>query len=149
MRRDGNRVLLSARVERTSGRRLERVERARDRISKVSESILFSREGGNESLTVFLPRSPKPGIDRARSSDRITVLSISLPYRTVVSFCLQVLSALDILQPPHLDFFQEMYPFPNTRTRGKWIFRRDREGYSCSRDIQSSRIIGEQHQICT
>lgn len=24
---------------------------------------------------------------------------------------LQVLSALDILQPPHLDFFQEMYPF--------------------------------------
>ncbi|XP_043516359.1 serine/threonine-protein kinase NLK-like, partial [Frieseomelitta varia] len=22
-----------------------------------------------------------------------------------------VLSALDILQPPHLDFFQEMYPF--------------------------------------
>jgi hypothetical protein len=22
----------------------------------------------------------------------------------------QVLSALDILQPPHLDFFQEMYP---------------------------------------
>ncbi|EFN88459.1 Serine/threonine kinase NLK, partial [Harpegnathos saltator] len=28
-----------------------------------------------------------------------------------------VLSALDILQPPHLDFFQEMYPFLNTRTR--------------------------------
>lgn len=26
-------------------------------------------------------------------------------------FLLQVLSALDILQPPHLDFFQEMYPF--------------------------------------
>lgn len=26
----------------------------------------------------------------------------------------QVLSALDILQPPHLDFFQEMYPFQNT-----------------------------------
>jgi hypothetical protein len=25
-------------------------------------------------------------------------------------FFLQVLSALDILQPPHLDFFQEMYP---------------------------------------
>ncbi|KAK6637869.1 hypothetical protein RUM44_008291 [Polyplax serrata] len=24
-----------------------------------------------------------------------------------------VLSALDILQPPHLDFFQEMYPFYN------------------------------------
>lgn len=24
---------------------------------------------------------------------------------------LQVLSALDILQPPSLDFFQEMYPF--------------------------------------
>ncbi|KAE8749804.1 hypothetical protein FOCC_FOCC003542 [Frankliniella occidentalis] len=24
-----------------------------------------------------------------------------------------VLSALDILQPPHLDFFQEMYPFRN------------------------------------
>lgn len=23
----------------------------------------------------------------------------------------QVLAALDILQPPHLDFFQEMYPF--------------------------------------
>lgn len=22
----------------------------------------------------------------------------------------QVLSALDILQPPHIDFFQEMYP---------------------------------------
>lgn len=31
---------------------------------------------------------------------------------------LQVLSALDILQPPHLDFFQEMYPFLNARTRG-------------------------------
>lgn len=28
-------------------------------------------------------------------------------------FSLQVLSALDILQPPHLDFFQEMYPFYN------------------------------------
>jgi hypothetical protein len=28
---------------------------------------------------------------------------------------LQVLSALDILQPPHLDFFQEMYPFSNAR----------------------------------
>lgn len=27
------------------------------------------------------------------------------------TFMLQVLSALDILQPPHLDFFQEMYPF--------------------------------------
>lgn len=34
-----------------------------------------------------------------------------------VSFSSQVLSALDILQPPHLDFFQEMYPFLNTRTR--------------------------------
>lgn len=35
-------------------------------------------------------------------------------------FCfifLQVLSALDILQPPHLDFFQEMYPFYNIKTR--------------------------------
>lgn len=35
-------------------------------------------------------------------------------------FCfifLQVLSALDILQPPHLDFFQEMYPFYNMKTR--------------------------------
>lgn len=31
---------------------------------------------------------------------------------------LQVLSALDILQPPHLDFFQEMYPFLNACTRG-------------------------------
>ena len=27
---------------------------------------------------------------------------------------LQVLSALDILQPPHLDFFQEMYPFTDS-----------------------------------
>jgi len=31
---------------------------------------------------------------------------------------LQVLSALDILQPPHLDFFQEMYPFLNACTQG-------------------------------
>lgn len=33
---------------------------------------------------------------------------------SLLLFCsrsLQVLSALDILQPPHLDFFQEMYPF--------------------------------------
>ena len=29
-------------------------------------------------------------------------------------FSLQVLSALDILQPPHLDFFQEMYPLLRT-----------------------------------
>ncbi|KYM76087.1 Serine/threonine-protein kinase NLK [Atta colombica] len=29
-----------------------------------------------------------------------------------------VLSALDILQPPHLDFFQEMYPFLNACTQG-------------------------------
>lgn len=31
--------------------------------------------------------------------------------KCIFSFLLQVLSALDILQPPHLDFFQEMYPF--------------------------------------
>lgn len=29
----------------------------------------------------------------------------------------QVLSALDILQPPHLDFFQEMYPFLSAVTQ--------------------------------
>ncbi|KAJ9586470.1 hypothetical protein L9F63_019870, partial [Diploptera punctata] len=28
-----------------------------------------------------------------------------------------VLSALDILQPPHLDFFQEMYPFFHNETK--------------------------------
>lgn len=26
--------------------------------------------------------------------------------------CPQVLSALDILQPPHIDYFEEMYPLP-------------------------------------
>ena len=31
-----------------------------------------------------------------------------------LSVCFQVLSALDILQPPHIDFFQEMYPFSFT-----------------------------------
>lgn len=31
-----------------------------------------------------------------------------------INFSFQVLSALDILQPPHLDFFQEMYPFSTT-----------------------------------
>lgn len=38
-----------------------------------------------------------------------------LRYINTISICLssQVLSALDILQPPHLDFFQEMYPFQN------------------------------------
>lgn len=29
-----------------------------------------------------------------------------------------VLAALDILQPPHLDFFQEMYPFHVNQKRG-------------------------------
>lgn len=38
----------------------------------------------------------------------------------------QVLSALDILQPPHLDFFQEMYPFLSCRQHGRnwFVFRR-------------------------
>lgn len=34
-------------------------------------------------------------------------------FKFVVIVVFQVLSALDILQPPHLDFFQEMYPFVN------------------------------------
>lgn len=33
---------------------------------------------------------------------------------TIENGYFQVLSALDILQPPHLDFFQEMYPFELT-----------------------------------
>lgn len=32
----------------------------------------------------------------------------------------QVLSALDILQPPHLDFFNEMYPFYFILLRYVW-----------------------------
>lgn len=37
---------------------------------------------------------------------------IIFPTCIIIFFILfQVLSALDILQPPHLDFFQEMYPF--------------------------------------
>lgn len=37
-------------------------------------------------------------------------------YSQLKNVYFQVLSALDILQPPHLDFFQEMYPFelPNS-----------------------------------
>lgn len=33
------------------------------------------------------------------------------PVITLLFFCSQVLSSLDILQPPHIDFFQEVYPF--------------------------------------
>ena len=35
-------------------------------------------------------------------------------------FVLQVLSALDILQPPHVDFFQEMYPFRRRERFGSY-----------------------------
>lgn len=52
---------------------------------------------------------------------------------------LQVLSALDILQPPHLDFFQEMYPFLNTRTRGHV---EDKSRYEDS--VQVNSLVGDE-----
>lgn len=39
-------------------------------------------------------------------------------------FCSQVLSALDILQPPSLDFFQEMYPFQCSNGKHKLCRKR-------------------------
>lgn len=41
----------------------------------------------------------------------------SFLFNLILFFSFQVLSALDILQPPHLDFFQEMYPFTNEKKK--------------------------------
>lgn len=45
----------------------------------------------------------------AKYKIRLTTSDVS--YHSLVFVLFQVLSALDILQPPHIDFFQEMYPF--------------------------------------
>jgi len=49
----------------------------------------------------------------SENKSALVCLGFFLPslFFCVYLFILQVLSALDILQPPHLDFFQEMYPF--------------------------------------
>lgn len=76
-------------------------------------------------------------------------------------FFFQVLSALDILQPPHLDFFQEMYPFlriyiytldENTKLKTGLSFRRSPKTLilllvdSCFRDFVLGLLYGNKFQ---
>lgn len=46
------------------------------------------------------------------STEVLKLLVFLLVWREMLQpgFCLQVLSALDVLQPPHIDYFEEMYP---------------------------------------
>lgn len=46
-----------------------------------------------------------------RLSHKFVYNLTALSFSPLFLICLQVLKALDILQPPHIDFFEEMYPF--------------------------------------
>lgn len=92
-------------------------------------------------------------------------LQIPLSNSPIISifsfFFFQVLSALDILQPPHLDFFQEMYPFlyiymyildENTKLKTGLSFRRSPKTLilllvdSCFRDFVLGLLYGNKFQ---
>ena len=52
-----------------------------------------------------------------QGSGALLVTLVAMQWFNPCLFVLQVLSCHDILQPPHIDFFQEVYPFTRLLTQ--------------------------------